>query len=140
MSMMFHRVEVPVPHEDLRRIITDCVLPGDIPFAVRQIKIIDFKTRGVVVGNHYHTVESGRREFFIVIGPPNVVLFTYRFRYRFRASQDEKVLEQQMIAGDACLISPPCSHAFRVEHSQAKLWGLANQAYDAAHDVPDKLF
>lgn len=135
MDMMFHKVEVPPPHEDMRRIITDCVLFDDIPFNVRQIKIIDFKTRGVVVGDHYHTVESGRREFFIVIGPPNVALFTFRFRM----SRGE-VKEYQMVAGDACLVSPPCSHSFRVEHSQAKLWGLSNQAYDAAHDVPDKLF
>lgn len=94
----FYRVEVPTPHEDARRIITDCVLDMDIPFAVRQIKIIDFKARGM------------------------------------------EVQEREMRAGDACYVPPPYSHSFRVEHPAAKLWGLANQAYDATHDVPDKLF
>ena len=136
MSMMFHKVEMPAPHEDMAKIINSCVLPGDIPFAVRQIEIIDFKTRGVVVGNHYHTVKSGQREFFIVVGPPNVILFTYRFR----AVRDKKMEEITLMAGDACLISPPCSHAFRTQHSQAKLWRLSNMADDAAHDVPDELF
>ncbi|OGL88760.1 hypothetical protein A3H75_00425 [Candidatus Uhrbacteria bacterium RIFCSPLOWO2_02_FULL_51_9] len=132
---IFYRVEVPPPHEDARRIITDCVLGHEVPFGIRQIKIIDFKASGMVVGNHYHTVKSGREEFFIAIGPPDVVLFTYRWR----VSQEE-VQERKMRAGDACHIVPPCSHSFRVEHPQAKLWGLANMAYDAAHDVPDKLF
>lgn len=132
---MFRKVEVPLPHEDMRRIITDCVLLEDIPFVVRQIKILDFKMRGAVVGNHYHTLASGRQEFFIAVGPPNVTLFTYRWRM-----DQSEVWEREMKSGDACHIMPQCSHAFRVLYSHAKLWGLANQAYDAAHDVPDNLY
>lgn len=129
-------------HEDVRRVITDIVLPEDleIPFRVLQVKVVDLSasaiTARIPVGNHYHTCESGRYEFFVAVGKAGVLLFSFRYRNRLGG----EILEQEMAAGDACLVPPEHPHSFVGLTAGAKLWGFANMAYDAAHDIPDKLF
>ena len=67
-------------HEDNRRRIFGIVLPAEINFAARGVKTINFSRSGVVVGNHYHTIESGRIEGYIGIGAPGVELFNFAYR------------------------------------------------------------
>lgn len=122
----------PGLHTDKRRRILDAVLSDDLdlPFAVRQIKIVEVLEAGMVVGNHYHTEESGRYECFVVLSP---------FTIRFRESPGEEVQERLMAPGDGCLIPPTVSHAFRAE-APGHILGLANLKYDSKHDIPDILF
>lgn len=127
-------------HNDARREITDFVLPKDLvlPFPIRQVKIVSMHAEaaqyGLVVGNHYHPAGTGRYEFFIATGPDGDL---FEARYRIRP---EKNSEFTMRRGDACLIPPELSHAFKPLQAGATLIGLSNLAYDSAHDVSDVLF
>lgn len=125
-------------HEDERRTISDIVLP-ELSFSIVQIKIVKFKAAGVgylVAGNHYHTQASNRHEFFVVDGPvidgnPPLIECAYR------NAVGETVVCVDMHRGDACLVPPECSHAFRALREGAFLWGFSNIPYDPAHDVRD---
>jgi len=129
--MEFFKVQAGI-HTDHRRRIFDIVLPEmEIPFSVRQVKIVDVYSAGMVVGNHYHTKESGRQELFGIVSGE----FTLRLRY----GRDAEITERIMKPGDACLIRPEVSHAFRADQP-GQIIGLSNLAYDSAHDVPDQLF
>ncbi len=128
-------------HHDHRRAIDDFVVPMDveIPFTVRQVKDVAMTDEAVqgrlVVGNHFHTPESNRRELFVATGPEKTALF----RARFREAGGE-IQEFTLYRGDSCIVLPTVSHAFIPLCSGVVLRGLSNLPYDAAHDVPDKLF
>lgn len=119
-------------HEDSRRRIFDGVLPANtsLPFQVRQIKIVDVVSAGMVVGNHYHNAASGRWECFIVTKP---------FTMRFRVTPSGEVQERTLLAGDGCIIPPLNSHSF-LAAEPGQLIGLSNLPYDSSHDIVDKLF
>ena len=125
---------------DPRRTIYDVTFPQEVPFAVVQIKDVVFTDKAVEeawgVGNHYHSPESNRWELFVALGDSGVPLF----RFRYRQAGEKEFQETEMKAGDACLIPPGNSHAFVALLSGATLRGISNLAYNAAHDVPDKLF
>ena len=57
-------------HTDERRSIKDIALPHLPGFSIRQVKRMDFEKKGIVVGNHFHTRESGRIEVYIAMGTP----------------------------------------------------------------------
>jgi len=141
MGVEFSRVEVFV-HVDIRRVIKDFTLPKDleIPFRVKQIKIVELSkeaiSQGLALGNHFHTVESGRWELFIVDGPESDNLFKLRYR---KAGQVE-IREKDMKRGETCLVPPGHTHSFKGLQEGAVLVGFSNLSYDASHDVPDKLF
>ena len=121
-------------HLDQRRTITDAVLPSKTPFVVRQIKQIVFTQQAVdrqtPIGNHFHTLESKRYEFFVVMAGK------CRFIYRNPKNDPQEVI---MNKGDACLIPPGCTHTFIALENDATLWGLSNMAYEDEHSIPDKL-
>lgn len=127
---------------DIRRIITDITIPEDIkiPFEVHQVKVVALTEEAVKsqmpVGNHYHTSKSGREEFFVAVGRKGVPLFSFMFREGIGYQIQQKI----MFAGDACYIPTEHSHTFVGLEEGAVLWGFSNQAYDASHDVEDKLF
>ncbi len=139
---LFFKVEAS-GHDDNRRTITDIVFPDGFewPFRVKQFKEMDFKAEAVAqklpVGNHYHTMASGRRELFVAVGPADTDLFILHRRYRARKGVIET--DQTMRAGDACYIPTGVTHTFIPLHPEAKLWGFSNMAYDAKHDIEDNL-
>ena len=108
------------------------VLPAEINFAARGVKTINFSRSGVVVGNHYHTIESGRIEVYIGIGAPGVELFNFAYR------DGGEIKERIIFNGDSCFIPPGCTHSFKVLSENASLWGFSNlEGYDPAHDEKD---
>lgn len=129
-------------HEDARRTITDIVLPEDleIPFKVLQINVMEPSKEAIgkrlPVGNHYHTCESGRIEFFVALGKAGMPLFCLRYRN----SVGGAVLARQLFSGDACLVPPEHSHVFVGLADGARLLVFTNMAYNDAHNIPDKLF
>jgi len=124
---------------DERREIDDFTFANKIPIDVRQVKVITMSgkavTEGTPVGNHYHTVESGRWELFLVIGKGEEPLFKLRTR-----DPSGEIEEREMKPGDFCIIPPGRSHSFVGLKSGAQMIGVSNQAYDSEHDVEDKLF
>lgn len=129
-------------HEDARRAITDIVLPEDleIPFRILQVNIMEPSKEAISkrlpVGNHYHTRESGRIEFFVALGPAGMPLFYMCYRNFV----GEEILARQLFSGDACLVPPEHSHVFVGLADGARLLVLANMAYNDAHNISDKLF
>ncbi len=125
---------------DNRRAISDIVMPDGVPFPIIQIKTVTLTKEAVelrlAVGNHYHTKESGREEFFVVVGPKDVPLVTIRYRDEPKGEMKDRY----MFLGEACYIPPECSHAFVAMNPGVVLWGFSNLPYDSLHDVPDKLF
>ncbi|MCK4818279.1 hypothetical protein KA005_21090 [bacterium] len=140
MGIKFYKVHV-FESIDPRRLITDVTLPEnvEIPFGLTQFKTITLSDKAVeeksVVGNHYHTEESNRWEFFVAVGKENIPLFKFRFR-----EQGGKIQEKEMEKGDACLIPPTISHSFLPLVKGVQIFGIANLKYDSEHDVTDKLF
>lgn len=128
-------------NSDSRRSLSEIVFLDQFPlmFPVGQVKVITFTDDAVryrqTVGNHYHTIESGRHEVFVAVGPANVELI----RFRYRDGTAGPVKEVMMKNGDACLIPPGHSHAFTPLAPEVALWGLSNIPYDSAHDVKDVL-
>ncbi len=128
-------------HTDERRAIIDFCLPEgfELPFTLRQTKVVKLTQKavesGLAVGNHYHTNESGRQEFFVAVGEPGVPLF----KVSWREARKEVPFVDLMYAGDACHIPTGVSHAFVGLRPGVELWGFSNLPYDSAHDVPDKL-
>ena len=114
--------------DDIRRVIREKNLK--VPLSVAQFKFVELKEAGVVVGNHYHTLQSGRIEIFIVKGA-NVI-----FRHR---EPGQKIEEMELAENDGVIIFPGTTHSF-LATGAGMLIGLSNTIYDSAHDVTDKLF
>lgn len=139
-------------HIDNRREIRDTTLemPVTLPFPIRQVKLINFSVQAViqmlVVGNHYHTEESERYEFYVIYSKESQGssglngLSEPACIFRFRKAGERELQEIRMKAGDACLIPPGNSHAFMPIRAGVQIFGLSNLEYDSAHDVKDKLF
>lgn len=128
-------------HADERRSIIDVTFPGgiEIPFSIVHAKIIFLSQaavdNGLSLGNHFHTTDSNRIEFFIAVGEEDVPLF------RIRAKRGgEELVEKIMKNGDACLVPPGVTHAFLPLRAGVQLWCYSNTAYNPEHDVPDQLF
>lgn len=126
-------------HLDLRRRIQDMILP-DVPFPIHQVKVLYLTAEAVrlalAVGNHFHIPESGRWELFVVVSEEAGDVM----RFRYRNSRGGAIEERVLATGEACLIPPGCSHAFVPLVPGVELWGFAPMAYNADHDVADKLF
>ncbi|MDO8424401.1 MAG: hypothetical protein Q7S70_00495 [bacterium] len=130
-------------HIDKRRIIIDTVFREGmvLPFPIKQVKVIDFSREGVdqamAVGNHYHSKESGRQEFFTVLGAPESSLC---LSFRWRKAGQEKIEEKGLMNGDGVYVPPGYSHAFVPLMSGVKLLGLSNLPFRDEDDIADKLF
>lgn len=130
---------------DNRRVIQEAVLSRGfiIPFPVMQFKIMSFSResvkQGLQVGNHYHKKESGREEFFVVLGGKSGLKYEPAIRFRYRES-DGAIQEKELSVGDACYVPVGCSHAFMPLKPGLKLLGLCNMAYNKTNDTPDELF
>lgn len=133
-------------HRDERREITEVLLPEKISRALLkesnseiQCKVLAFAEEGIhskiSVGNHYHTIQSNRYEFFVAVGDSKVVLFHFYYRTNHRG----RIYRRKMYAGDGIFIPPNHSHTFVPIAKGAKIFGFANQAYDSHHDVSDAL-
>ena len=136
-------------HIDNRREIKDTSLEEavELPFKLVQIKLINLFAEAVIqrlaVGNHYHTEESGRYEFYVVYCEGSQEpsgLLEPACLFRFRKAGEGELQEIRMMAGDACLIPPGNSHAFLPLRAGVQILGLSNLKYDSGHDVTDKLF
>ena len=141
MGIKLNKVQVFF-HSDKRRTIRDVTLPEGMgfPFIVRQFKTITLSNtavkQGLAIGNHYHTMESHRWEFYVVVGEEDFPLF----RFRFRGAGEKDFHEQEMTAGDACIIPPMHSHAFLALRPGVQLFGFSDCPYRSEDDVLDKLF
>lgn len=130
---------------DNRRTIQEAVLGEGfiLPFPAKHFKIITLTQEAVdqklAVGNHYHTKESGRQEFFVILGGKSGEKHEPAFEFRYRGSGG-MVQETELMTGDACYVSVGWSHAFLALKPGLQILGIANQEYNSAHDVPDKLF
>lgn len=133
-------------HSDERREITEVLLPEKISQTLLkeskseiQCKILVFAEAGIrariSVGNHYHTIQSNRHEFFVAVGDSKVVLFDFYYRRNHKG----RIYKRKMYAGDGIFIPPNHSHTFVPRRKGAKIFGFANQAYNSDHDVVDKL-
>lgn len=121
-------------HSDDRRSITDIVIPSEIEFNLKQVKLIIFSKTGNIVGNHYHSIESNRFEAYVAIGPEKTDLF--EFVYRDQSGVSSSILQN----GIGCLIPPGCTHSFKVIYKQAQLFGFSNiNGYDSSSDILDVL-
>lgn len=131
---------------DKRRTIDEVILGREfeIPFAVKQIKIIrltkEAVDQGLAVGNHYHTIESGREELFIVWGGKSAKKHAPIFKFKYREFGREEIQDVELMSGDACYVPPGWSHSFLPLKAGLEIWGFSNMEYDSKHDLPDKLF
>jgi quercetin dioxygenase-like cupin family protein len=139
---------IPGNHIDIRRIIDETVLEtGFLPsFPIKQVKVITFPKEAVeqkaVIGNHYHPQESGRQEFYVIIGKPSEEEEKNSlpaFVFKFRKAGDQEFQEVVLNVGDACFIPPGYSHAFQPLRNQLCLIGVSNKSFSQEDDVPDKL-
>lgn len=129
-------------HVDKRRRIDNAVLKESvqIPFSLRHFELINLfqeaADQGLAVGNHYHIEESGKYEFFVILGESSK---SPAFKFRFR-KPGQKTQEVEMRVGDACFIPPTWSHAFLPLVSGVNIFGFSNLEYNSKHDIADKLF
>lgn len=130
---------------DNRRVIQEAVLGGEfnLPFPAKHFKIITLSQeavdRALAVGNHYHDKESGRDEFFVILGGRSGEKHAPAFKFRYR-EPDGSVQETELMVGDACYVPVGWSHAFLPLKSGLQILGISNTAYFKENDIPDKLF
>jgi dTDP-4-dehydrorhamnose 3,5-epimerase-like enzyme len=113
-----------------------------------HFKLIMFKEEAVsqekaIVGQHYHTKKSNRKEFFVIVGKiseaekgwPGAVIFKFR---KVDGTGTAEIALLRM--GDACYIPPGYSHSFKLLTAKAYMIGKSNKPYNSEDDVKDKLF
>jgi len=122
---------------DSRRTITDYTFPRGINTDLGQVKVIRCRRTGDndALGNHYHTVKSGRWEYFMVGAGEYVdIIFTLKYR-----TGEGEITEVELMKGDTVIIPPGWSHTFIPRQEGATLLGVSNLPYDPDDDVEDKL-
>ena len=121
---------------DERRELDDITFPGPLPFLVIQTKRLSFSAdsvkEGKPVGNHWHSKESGRIEFFVAVGGEGDL-----FRFAWKESGSGEVKETIMKCGEACLIPVGASHAFVPLQDGCQIWGWSNKKHEQKNDKPD---
>jgi hypothetical protein len=139
---------LPDSHRDPRRVIMDAEFSEgfSLPYAIKQVKTIVFTAeaaeKGMVIGNHYHPEQSGRQEFFILIGELSVEEKKIpQPAAIFRCRAKGGAIKQTILnVGDCCVVPVDWSHSFKPLRVGVSLIGITNKGYSDDDSVKDVLF